>query len=124
MTKVTPIVKSLSLETLENRRIKSKVIIIHKGQNYNLEIEPNKNLLQCSNKHRDRSTFFIPYATTNANKYSFFPSSIRAWNGLPEQARKTNNLTSFKTLVFFYIEGASIMYKIDPYLARRKPNLL
>ena len=32
-------------------------------------------------------------------KYSFFPSGIRAWNGLPDQTRKTNNLTSFKTLI-------------------------
>ena len=98
MTRVTPKVKSLNLETLEDRRTKSKVIIIHKALNHNLEIEPKKNLLQCSDKHRDKNTFFIPYARTNAYKYSFFPSSIRAWNGLPEQARKTNNLTSFKTL--------------------------
>ena len=39
MTKVTPIVKSLNLETLEDRRIKRKVIIIHKALNYKLEIE-------------------------------------------------------------------------------------
>ena len=70
MTRVTPIVKSL-----------------------------NKNLLQCSDRHRDKNTFFVPYARTNAYKYSFFLSGIREWNGLPEQARKTNNLTSFKTLV-------------------------
>ena len=94
---LTPIVKSLNLETLEDRRTKSKVIIVHKALNHNLEIEPKKNLLQCSDKHRDKNTFFINYARTNADKYSFFPSGIRAWNGLPEQARKTNNLTSFKT---------------------------
>ena len=99
MTRVRPIVKSPNLETLEDRRTKSKVIIIHKALNYNLEIEPNKNLLQCSDKHRDKNTFFIPYASTNAYTCSSLPSGIRAWNGLPEQARKINNLTSFKTLV-------------------------
>ena len=66
MTRVTPIVKSLNLETLEDRRTKSKVIIIHKALNHNLEIEPKKNLLQCSDKHKDKNTFFIPYARTNA----------------------------------------------------------
>jgi hypothetical protein len=91
MTKVTQIVKSLILKTLEVKK-KGKVIIIHKALNHNLEIQPNKNLFQCSDKHRDRNTFFIPYARTNAYKYSFFLSGIRAWNGLPEQARKTNNL--------------------------------
>ena len=99
MTRVTPMVKSLNLETLEDRRTKSKVIIMHKALNHNLEIEPNRNLLQCSDRHRDKNTFFVPWARTNAYKYSFFPSGIQEWNGLPEQARKTNNLTSFKTLV-------------------------
>ena len=99
LTRVTPIVKSLNLETLEDRRSKSKVVIIHKALNSNLEIEPNKNLLQPSDKYRDKNTFFIPYARTNAYKFSFFPSGIRAWNGLPDQTRKTNNLTSFKTFI-------------------------
>ena len=84
---------------LEDRRSKSKVAIIHKALHSNLEIEPNKNLFQPSDKYRDKNTFFIPYARTNAYKYSFFPSGIRAWNGLPDQTRKTNNLTSFKTLI-------------------------
>ena len=47
---LTPIVKSLNLETVEDRRSKSKVVIIHKALNSNLEIEPNKNLLQPSDK--------------------------------------------------------------------------
>ena len=64
-----------------------------------IEIKPNKNLLQPSNKLRDKNTFFIPYAKTNAYTFSFFPSGIREWNGLPEQTRKTNNLTAFKTLI-------------------------
>jgi hypothetical protein len=98
-TRVTPIVKSLNLELLEDRRAKTKVVIIHKALNSNLEIEPNKNLMQCSEKHKDKNTFFVPYARTNSFKYSFFPSGIRAWNGLPEQTRKTCNLTSFKTLI-------------------------
>ena len=98
LTRVTPIVKSLNLETLEDRRTKSKVIIIHKALNHNLEIEQKKKLLLCSDKHRDKNTFFITYVRTNANKYSLFPSGIRTWNGLPEQTRKTNNLTSFKNI--------------------------
>jgi transcription initiation factor IIE alpha subunit len=77
MTRVTPIIKSLNLETLEDRT-KGKVIIIQKALNHNLGIEPKQNLLQCSDKHRDKNTFFIPYARTNAYKYSFFPSGIRA----------------------------------------------
>ena len=79
MTRVTPIVKLLNLETLEDIRSKSKVVIIHKALNSNLEIEINKCLLQPSDKYRDKNTFFIPYARTNAYKYSFFPSGIRAW---------------------------------------------
>ena len=32
-------------------------------------------------------------------KFSFFPSGIRAWNGLPEESRKTNTLSTFKSLI-------------------------
>ena len=46
LTRVTPIVKSLNLETLEDRRAKSKVVIIHKALNSNLEIQHNNNLLK------------------------------------------------------------------------------
>ena len=35
--RVTPIVKSLKLETLEDRRSKSKVVIIHKASNSNFK---------------------------------------------------------------------------------------
>ena len=34
MTRVTPIVKSLNLETLEDRRTKSTIITINKALNY------------------------------------------------------------------------------------------
>ena len=49
LTRVIPIVISLDLETLEDRRTKSKVVIIHKALKSNLEIEPNENLLQQIN---------------------------------------------------------------------------
>ena len=78
LTRVTPIVKSLNLETLEDRRSDCKVVIIHKALISNLEIEPNKTFLQPSDKYRDKNTFFIPYARTNAYKYSFLPKGIRA----------------------------------------------
>ena len=80
MTRVTPIVKSLNLETLEDRRTKSKVIIIQKALNHNLEIEPKKNLFQCSDRHREKNTFFIPYARTNAYKY--FSSRVAFGHGM------------------------------------------
>ena len=43
------------MENLEDRRSKSKVVIIHKALNSNLEIEPNENLLQPSDKYRDKT---------------------------------------------------------------------
>ena len=98
LTRVTPLVKSLNLETLEERRQKGKVLIIYKALNDNLEIKHNS-LISSSERHRSKNTFLIPYARTNSYKFSFFPSGIRAWNGLPEQTRKTNTLTSFKTLI-------------------------
>ena len=99
LTRITPLVKSLNLETLEDRRTKSKVVIIHKAINSNLEIQHKDNLIQPSDRHKDKNTFLIPYARTNTYKFSFFPSGIRAWNGLPEESRKTNTLSTFKSLI-------------------------
>ena len=98
LTRVTPLVKSLNLETLQDRRLKTKVAIIHKTLNHNLQIQ-HHNLIKYSQRHKDRNTFLIPYARTNVYKNSFFPSAIRAWNGLPELARKTNDLAEFKSLI-------------------------
>jgi hypothetical protein len=98
LTRVTPLVKSLNLETLQDRRLKSKVAIIHKTLNHNLQVQ-NHSLIKYSERHKDKSTFLIPYARTNTYKNSFFPSAIRAWNGLPELARKTNELAQFKSLI-------------------------
>ena len=98
LTRVTPLVKSLNLESLQDRRLKSKVVIIHKTLNHNLQIQ-KQNLIKYSERHKDKGTFLVPYARTNLYKYSFFPSAIRAWNGLPELARKTSDLAEFKSLV-------------------------
>ena len=38
----------------------------------------------------------IPYCRTNKFKYSFFPSSIVAWNGFPLEARIMDSLAKFK----------------------------
>ena len=65
--------------------------IIHKARNSNFEIETKKNLLQCSDKHRDKNTFLvITYARTNAYYISSFPQVAF---GLPEKNnnRKTKN---------------------------------
>ena len=38
----------------------------------------------------------IPFCRTNKFKYSFFPSSIVAWNDLPLEARIMDSLAKFK----------------------------
>ena len=98
LKRVTPLVESLNLETLQARRLKSKGVIIHKTLNHNLQIQKD-NLIKYSERHKDKNTFLVPYARTNTYKNSFFPSAIRTWNGLPEIARKTTELTEFKSLI-------------------------
>ena len=51
--------KITNLETLEDGRSKSKVVIIHKALNSNLEIEQNKTLLQPSDKYRVQKTLSL-----------------------------------------------------------------
>ena len=75
------------------------IVIIHKAINSNLEIQHKDNLIQPSDRHKDKNTFLISYARTNTFKFSFVPSGIRTWNGLPEETRKTTTLSTFKTLI-------------------------
>ena len=77
-------------------KTKSKVVIIHKVINSNLKIQHKDNLIQPSDRHKDKNTFLIPYARTNTYKLSFFPSGIWTWIGLPDQTRRTKTLSTLK----------------------------
>ena len=98
---IEKLLSDLGLESLQNRRNKHKLIIFCKiingpTPNYLLDLVPpiiqetiNYNLLNTD----DIQTL---HALTNLYYNSFFPSTIRAWNSLPEDTKQSLSISSFK----------------------------
>ena len=74
----THMLNKLSLPTLEKRRKISSLIMFHKI--YHRKVRTN---FPSYVKPALRNRFSIPHSRINAHKSSFFPRTVRLWNGLP-----------------------------------------
>ena len=86
---VSKMVLDLNWQTLEHRRKISSVILLHKIQYSLVEIDhhhltPTRNL-----------NFLIPHSRTQYHSHSFFPRTIRLWNGLPVSLQASPSLDIF-----------------------------
>ena len=93
---VTDMLHSLSWETLEQRRLKARVImgyrIIHR-----LVMIPDTQLIPATVCTRGNSRKYKQLPTrTNYYKHTFFPSVIPLWNSLPETVASASSLEDFK----------------------------
>ncbi|KAH3883006.1 hypothetical protein DPMN_006954 [Dreissena polymorpha] len=43
--------------------------------------------------------YIVPLTTVNAYQFSFFPTGIRLWNGLPEQVVTSMSIDVFKAMM-------------------------
>ena len=103
-TKLCIIEKQLSdlgLQLLQNRRTKHKLIIFYKiingpAPNYLLDLV--RPIIQETTYYNLRNTDDTQtlHARTNLYYNSFFPSTIRAWNSLPEDTKQSRSISSFK----------------------------
>ena len=82
---MTGILGQLKWESLKKRRKDSRLILLYKGLKGKARI-PTDDLIpknrRCRNQHS--LAFQIPSASKEAYKSSFFPQTIRDWNGLPD----------------------------------------
>ena len=93
---VTALLDDLKWQTLQDRRKKSKITMMHKIVNSNIAI-PNDQLIISSTKTRGNIKKFIQIPTkTNYHKSSFFPSTIPLWNSLPTEIAAIDDLEEFK----------------------------
>ena len=81
--------RTLNWIPLQERR--AKVTTVFKALNNFVDI-PYKDLPRSS---RNPLNFFIPFARHDAYFYSFYPSSMRLWNGLPPDFQVLNSLSHF-----------------------------
>ena len=94
---VTAMTKSLSWETLQHRRQQAKAIMMYHIVHAMVAIpaSPHLQLLGAATRGHQYK-YRVPYCRTNTYKDSFFPSSIRLWNQLPEKLTNAKSLDTFK----------------------------
>ena len=98
---IQKLLAELGWETLQERRSKHKLVNFYKIINgltpsYLSDLLPP--LVGDANPYNLRNSDHIqPFRTrTNIFYNSFFPSTVRAWNNLPEEIRNANTVNSFK----------------------------
>ena len=92
---VTSMLKNIGWEQLEERRAKSRVTMLYRIINDLVDI-PDDHLLQTPTTRRSNAAFRVPYARTLAYQRSFFPDSVRLWNGLSSDITAAESLGAFK----------------------------
>ena len=94
---IEKLLAELGWETLQERRTKHKLVIFYKIVNgltpdYLSDLVPS--LVGDSNPYSLRNANDIQSIRARTN--SFFPSTIRAWNSLPQDIKDANTVTAFK----------------------------
>ena len=83
---VTTMLTDLRRNTLQERRMQSKSVMLYRIVHNLVEITAMPFLIPLRTSRGHSMKFFIPQSTVNSHLYSFFPSTIRMWNQLPEYA--------------------------------------
>ena len=100
---VTTMIDRLEWENLQQRRIKAKAIMIYRVVHPLVAIDLPPKFSQTGAATMGHKHWYrIPFCRTNVYKESFFPSTIRIWNQLPEDTIKAMSLESFKTRIQGY----------------------
>lgn len=97
-TSVSAILRDLKWPTLESRRTLNRFKIFHNSINGFLAVPTDD--LRISNRTTRHNTgsskVFTAISTScDAYKYSFFPRTIRDWNGLNDETRNMSSIGSF-----------------------------
>ena len=96
---VTNMLQTLGWRSLSDRRNDAKLCMIYKIANGLVGIPANKYLIPRMSVTREQHSlsYLIPHSRCNYHLYSFFASTIRFWNSLPQHVVNKNSLDSFKS---------------------------
>ncbi|PIK49123.1 hypothetical protein BSL78_14020 [Apostichopus japonicus] len=99
---VTDMLKEPNWDTLENRRIKARLVTIYK-ETHGLIPSNINNLLEDKGKPTTRQSHSLNYkilqARKNSYKYSLYPRTILQWNALPLELKSAPNTAYFKFML-------------------------
>ena len=97
------LISHINIPSLVSRRNFSKLILLYKINNGLLYFPPNVLIpvpapLHYS-RHYNKLNFKPPFCSTQAYSSSFFPSVISLWNSLPDEAKTSSSLSSFRQII-------------------------
>lgn len=102
---VTNMIKKLEWESLTDRRLTRRLVILHKAIHGHLSI-PVGNLTQPAtrtSRHTNSKAFNTIFATKDCYKYSYLPKTIKDWNSLPESIVTITDSDKFKEATTTYL---------------------
>ena len=102
-TNCNDLLKDLGWAPLRERRAKSKVTMLFKARN-NLLCIPLNHLKENKNRTRAASCgdYAIQASKTTAHLHSFYPSTVRLWNSIPNPIRHSASVQTFKKSISAY----------------------
>ena len=103
LSSVTNMLQRLGWSTLEQRRNSLKIFMLYKIIHGIVHIDYDEVLTRNENPTRGHSQrYYIPLTRINAYHHSFFPSTIRKWNTLPDCVITSGNIELFISNYYNY----------------------
>ena len=94
---VSTMISQLGWSSLQQRRSHTKIIMLYRIVHHLVAIPPEIYLQPTQSASRTHHhQYLVPYARTQTYQYSFFPSTIRLWNHLPEEVIAAPTLDTFR----------------------------
>ena len=94
---VTDMLRNLNWTPLSERRARAKVLTVYKAKHDLVEIPFDRPPTQSSSRHA--ADFYTPFIRTDCHRFSFYPSAMRLWNGLPVPLRTVGTLPQFQKAI-------------------------
>ena len=91
---VTNMLQQLNWESLCQRRAKMRLTMFYKSQHVLVALPLPQ--LPIRPRPRYHHAFQVPYCSTDAYKFSFFPSTVVQWNNLPASIAMAPSFDQFK----------------------------
>ena len=86
---------SLGWSPLSLRRSKNKLIMLFKIRTNQVHIPPEE--LDLIQNFRKPLNYFVPQSSVDSHIHSFYPSTIRLWNSLPNSIKTSTSTSLFKS---------------------------
>ena len=96
---MTAMVQQLQWDTLAQRRLTSRLVMLYKISHDLIDIHAPSYLIPGDSRTRGTLKYAQPTTGREVYNNSFFPRTIRDWNGLPSSVRGANNIEAFRMLL-------------------------